>query len=129
MIVGVVPRCAWWYLFVFCFFWIVAGCCFFFFLGPKIDRVGVRISGVQENMPLWRNFLHWVLVYPTLLMYNCVQIFSAIEGAVRGSKVVTHSASKKDALGKSDDTNLDRIDESQLDQSTGAGTNYVLMED
>ena len=50
-------------------------------------------------MPWWRNFLHWLLVWPTLLMYNAVQVFSSVEGSLRGEKVVSHSASKKDNLG------------------------------
>ena len=65
-----------------------------------LDRRAVAIAGVQEDMPVWRNVLHWLLTWPTLLMYNCVQVVASLEGSLRGEAVVTHDASKKDHLGQ-----------------------------
>lgn len=58
-----------------------------------MDRVGVRLGTaagiVDENMPLWRNVLHFIGTWPTLLAYNLVQIWSSIEGSLRGQRVVS----------------------------------------
>lgn len=64
-----------------------------------MDRRAVALIGIEENMPWWRNVLHWLLMWPTLLMYNIVQVFCSVEGSLRGEKVVSHNASKKDNLG------------------------------
>ena len=63
-----------------------------------MDRRAVAIAGITDRMPWWRNILHWLLTLPTLLMYNIVQVWSSLEGSIRGEKVVSHSASKKDNL-------------------------------
>ena len=41
----------------------------------------VALAKIEEDMPLWRNFVHWLLVWPTLLMYNTTQVFASIEGS------------------------------------------------
>jgi hypothetical protein len=86
-----------------------------------LDRKVVAFAGIEEDMPLWRNILHWLLTWPTLLMYNIVQVFASIEGSLRGESGATHNASNKDGLSvviQTDSAHI-RVD--------GGGDQYQLM--
>lgn len=63
-----------------------------------LDKVGTSIAGIKEDISWWRNLLHWILSWPTLFMYNVVQVVSSLEGSLRGQAVITHNAAKKDNL-------------------------------
>jgi len=61
-------------------------------------QVGVRIAGVEESINPLRNFFHWIMMLPAMLMFNLVQVVSSIEASLRGKTVLGHYASNKDAL-------------------------------
>ena len=65
-----------------------------------MDLRAVQIANIPEKIGIIRNIFHWLMTWPTLLMYNLVQVFSSIEGSLRGESVVSHEAAKKENIGQ-----------------------------
>lgn len=82
--------------------WVAVGSLIFSYLCFGVffilDAVACRIGGIREEMSWPRNLLHWLLSWPTLLMYNLVQVVSSLEGSLRGQSVISHKAAGKDNL-------------------------------
>ncbi|KAH7702734.1 Protein C09F12.2, partial [Aphelenchoides avenae] len=54
----------------------------------------------KDNTGFLRNVFHWLMTWPTLTAYCCVELAAFLELTVRGKDVCSHSASKKDGLVK-----------------------------
>lgn len=52
----------------------------------------------KDKTGLFRNILHWLLAWPTITAYCCIEIFAFLEVTVRGKEVCNHGASKKEGL-------------------------------
>ncbi|CAB3399384.1 unnamed protein product [Caenorhabditis bovis] len=52
----------------------------------------------KDETGIIRNFFHWIMMWPTLVMYCCVELVAFLELTIRGKSVCSHSASKKDNL-------------------------------
>ena len=66
-----------------------------------IDALATRhLLKVEENIHWSRNFLHFLLTGPVLLMYSIVEFLSIYEVGLKGKEVCTHDASEKDNLAK-----------------------------
>lgn len=63
-----------------------------------IDSFATRLLGITEDISWIRNILHWISTPFVLLAYSCTSFFAITELAIRGKKVCTHGASKKEGL-------------------------------
>ncbi|EFO89649.1 hypothetical protein CRE_07270 [Caenorhabditis remanei] len=52
----------------------------------------------KDKTGIIRNIFHWLMTWPTLVMYCCVELVAFLEVTVRGKSVCSHNASKKDNL-------------------------------
>ncbi|CAB01720.2 Glycosyltransferase 2-like domain-containing protein [Caenorhabditis elegans] len=52
----------------------------------------------KDKTGIIRNIFHWLMTWPTLIMYCCVELVAFLEVTVRGKSVCSHNASKKDNL-------------------------------
>ena len=52
----------------------------------------------RDKTGILRNILHWILAWPTITAYCCIEVFAFLEVTLRGKEVCNHGASKKDGL-------------------------------
>uniref|UniRef100_A0AC34FV28 Glycosyltransferase 2-like domain-containing protein n=1 Tax=Panagrolaimus sp. ES5 TaxID=591445 RepID=A0AC34FV28_9BILA len=73
---------------------------FWFFLVFLINKLAEPIfpNNQKDKTGFLRNILHWILTWPTITAYCCIEVFAFIEVTFRGKKVCNHGASKKDGL-------------------------------
>jgi hypothetical protein len=60
--------------------------------GPGGNRYNQDVKGVV------RGLVHWVLMFPVVVAYSLVELYSFFELAVRGKNVCKHNAASKDNL-------------------------------
>lgn len=72
-----------------------------------LDCIWIRaILHIKEDISLFRNILHWLLVAPSLLMLSCVQFWSYIVIAFKGKAACIHQLAGKATLGTLNATHL-----------------------
>ncbi len=71
-----------------------------FLLAITINKIAEPIfpAGFSDRTGFVRQFLHWILSWPTMLAYCLIELFAFLEVTVRGKDVCRHGASKKDGL-------------------------------
>ena len=76
----------------------------FFYVDRKAIKVVREYNMLTELqaknavVPLWRNILHWILMWPALLLYSISEYYSIWKVAIMGRKVCGHTVSSKDGL-------------------------------
>ena len=93
-----------------------------------LDRVGVSIGEIEEQLPLWRNVLHWLLCWPTLFLYNLVQVVSSVEASLRGQTVIWHNAAKKDSLADPRPNDHDQLQDAENASGKSGGVQLQVNE-
>ena len=64
-----------------------------------IDRRAIRMMTITENISIFRNFAHWLLSPPTLLIYSIIAFYAIIKFVFVGKKMARHDMAAKDGLG------------------------------
>ncbi|KAI1695295.1 hypothetical protein DdX_19659 [Ditylenchus destructor] len=55
-------------------------------------------DGRKDETGFIRNVFHWIMTWPTITAYCCIEMAAFFEVTFRGKDVCSHSASKKDGL-------------------------------
>ena len=63
-----------------------------------MDKLGSRLQGIEEDINIVRNILHWIFAPLVLLAYSFVGFYANTEVAIFGKSVCKDGASKKDGL-------------------------------
>ena len=73
---------------------------FWFFIVFLINKLVEPVfpQNQKDKTGFARNVLHWILAWPTITAYCCIEVFAFLEVTVRGKEVCNHGASKKEGL-------------------------------
>uniref|UniRef100_A0A914D6C8 Uncharacterized protein n=1 Tax=Acrobeloides nanus TaxID=290746 RepID=A0A914D6C8_9BILA len=71
-----------------------------FFFVCLINKLAEPIfpKKIKDETGIIRKIFHFLMMWPTITAYCCVEVAAFLEVTIRGKSVCSHSASKKDGL-------------------------------